>query len=165
MTPTLAMVADREKEIQGFVPETFYAVALDMGDFTAVSRRLDTKEATEELLSAVRADANIPAEEVTGQSKTVSPPLLYDLTALQRDANRQYCYSAQQTLDYAQSLYEKKLITYPRTDSRYLCEDKADSLAELIEISEKKYSSLLKAAEGIFYFVVWLSAHIDGPLL
>ena len=130
MTPTLALLADREAVISGFRKEKFYTVELDCHGFTASSERIKSKTDAGKLRSACLArDAVVTA--VQTQEKTENPPKLYDLTALQRDANRLFDYTARQTLDYLQALYEKRLATYPRTDSRYLTEDMASGLPDL----------------------------------
>lgn len=133
MTPVLAMTVVREAAIAAFVPEKFYTVALSFTDGgTASSKRFSQKSDAETLLKNCRKEAHTTVQKVERKEKNEKPPLLYDLTTLQRDANRLLGYSAQQTLDYAQSLYEKKLITYPRTDSRFLTDDMAASLPELV---------------------------------
>ena len=133
MTPVLAMTVVREAAITAFVPEKFYTVELELtSGCTASSRRISEKNAAENLLAECRKEMISTIQKVTRKEKSENPPLLYDLTTLQRDANRLLGYSAQQTLDYAQSLYEKKLITYPRTDSRFLTDDMAASLPELV---------------------------------
>ena len=136
MTPVLAMTVVREAAIAAFAPEKFYTVALSFTDGgTASSKRFSQKSDAEALLENCRKEAHTTVQKVERKEKTEKPPLLYDLTTLQRDANRLLGYSAQQTLDYAQSLYEKKLITYPRTDSRFLTNDMAASLPELVVIA------------------------------
>ena len=133
MTPVLAMTVVREAAIAAFVPEKFYTVALTLADGgTASSKRFAQKADAELLLSKCRKEGRVTVQKMERKEKAESPPQLYDLTALQRDANRLLGYSAQQTLDYAQSLYEKRLITYPRTDSRFLTEDMAASLPGLV---------------------------------
>jgi len=140
MTPTLAMTVVREAAISAFVPEKFYTVTLALAEGgTASSKRFAQKSEAEALLSACRKEASTAVQKVERKEKTENPPLLYDLTTLQRDANRLLGYSAQQTLDYAQSLYEKKIITYPRTDSRFLTEDMADSLPGLVAESARAF--------------------------
>ena len=140
MTPTLAMTVVREAAISAFVPEKFYTVALALAEgSTASSKRFSQKADAEALLSACRKDASTAVQKVERKEKAENPPLLYDLTTLQRDANRLLGFTAQQTLTYAQSLYEKKLITYPRTDSRFLTEDMAASLPDLVTESAKAF--------------------------
>ena len=132
MTPVLAMTVVREAAIAAFVPQKFYTVELELtSGCTASSRRISEKDAAENLLAECRKEMISTIQKVTRKEKSENPPLLYDLTALQRDANRLFGFTAQQTLDYAQSLYEKRLITYPRTDSRFLTEDMAASLPGL----------------------------------
>ena len=133
MTPVLAMTVVREAAIAAFVPEKFYTVALTLADGgTASSKRFAQKADAELLLSKCRKEERVTVQKMERKEKFESPPQLYDLTALQRDANRLLGFTAQQTLDYAQSLYEKRLITYPRTDSRFLTEDMATSLPGLV---------------------------------
>ena len=133
MTPVLAMTVVREAAIAAFTPEKFYTVALTLADGgTASSKRFAQKADAELLLSKCRKEGRATVQKMERKEKSESPPQLYDLTALQRDANRLLGFTAQQTLDYAQSLYEKRLITYPRTDSRFLTEDMAVSLPGLV---------------------------------
>ena len=133
MTPTLAMAVQREAAIAAFTPEKFYTVSLAFeGDGTASSKRFSQKEDAETLLANCRKEVSTVVQKVECKEKNEKPPQLYDLTTLQRDANRLLGFTAQQTLDYAQSLYEKRLITYPRTDSRFLTEDMAASLPGLV---------------------------------
>ena len=133
MTPVLAMTVVREAAIAAFVPEKFYTVDLELtSGCTASSRRIPEKSVAEDLLEACRKEMVATIQRITRKEKSENPPQLYDLTALQRDANRLLGFTAQQTLDYAQSLYEKRLITYPRTDSRFLTEDMAASLPGLV---------------------------------
>lgn len=136
MTPTLALIVQREAEIAAFRPVPFYNVVLAMNGFTATSERIEQKEDAERLQTACR-DAPVIVKRTERKEKSENPPTLYDLTTLQRDANRLLGYTAQQTLDYAQSLYEKKLCTYPRTDSRYLTGDMADGLPVLVNAIAK----------------------------
>lgn len=131
MSPTLAMIAGREEAISNFQPETFYTVRLDTGTgMIAHSERIED-EKTAHLIQMACSREPALVTKVERRKRLEHPPQLYDLTSLQRDANRLLGYTAQQTLDYAQSLYEKKLLTYPRTDSRYLTHDMADRLPEL----------------------------------
>ena len=133
MTPTLAMAVQREAAIAAFTPEKFYTVSLAFeGDGTASSKRFSQKEDAETLLANCRKEVSTVVQKVERKEKNEKPPQLYDLTTLQRDANRLLGFTAQQTLNYAQRLYEKKLITYPRTDSRFLTEDMAASLPGLV---------------------------------
>ena len=141
MTPVLAMTVVREAAIAAFVPEKFYTVALTLADGgTASSKRFAQKEDAELLLSKCRKEGRVTVQKMERKEKSESPPQLYDLTALQRDANRLLGFTAQQTLDYAQSLYEKRLITYPRTDSRFLTEDMAASLPGLVTTTGKAFA-------------------------
>ncbi len=134
MTPTLAMVVAREAEIGAFKSEPFYTVELSLPGFTAVSQRMnDNAEAAAICKHCAGVTVTVKKEE--HKDKSEKPPALYDLTTLQRDANRLLGYTAQQTLDYLQNLYEKKLCTYPRTDCRYLTSDMADGLPDLVQIT------------------------------
>ena len=134
MTPTLAMTVEREAAIAAFVPEKFYTVALELtSGFVASSRRISEKDAAEKLLAECRKEMVSTIQKITRKEKAENPPPLYDLTTLQRDANRLLGYSAHQTLKYAQSLYEKKLTTYPRTDSCYIVDEDEEMLEELAE--------------------------------
>lgn len=130
MTPTLGMLAAREAQIAAFQPAPFYTVSLDCGSFTAVSERYSERQEAERVAALCNGrEAKITALET--KERAEKPPLLYDLTSLQRDANRLLGYTAQQTLDYTQSLYEKQLCTYPRTDSRYLPDDMRQKISDL----------------------------------
>ena len=138
MTPTLAMTVEREAAIAAFVPEKFYTVALELtSGFVASSRRISEKDAAEKLLAECRKEMVSTIQKITRKEKAENPPPLYDLTTLQRDANRLLGYSAHQTLKYAQSLYEKKLTTYPRTDSCYIADEDEEMLEELAEELEE----------------------------
>ena len=132
VTPTLAMLVEREEAIKAFVPELFYTVQLQADAIRASSKRFSDKADAEVLAAKCREDHQVRVDSIETKEKTEKPPLLYDLTSLQRDANKVLGFSAQQTLDILQSLYEKKLVTYPRTDSRFLTEDMAPSLPELV---------------------------------
>ena len=132
MTPTLAMTVEQEAAIEAFHPEPFYTILLKMEDCMASSERFKEKAQAEKLLAECRKSSQALVQKSERKEKSERPPALYDLTTLQRDANRLLGYSAQQTLDYTQALYEKKLVTYPRTDSRYLTEDMAAGLAGLV---------------------------------
>ena len=146
-SPTLAMLVEREAEIAAFKQEPFYTAEIDCGAFTASSERIMDKS----LAEAIQEDCNgrnaivVFAER---RDKTCAPPKLYDLTALQREANRYYGYTAKETLDYAQALYEKRLATYPRTDSRYLTEDMEAGLPALIAVVKDMLPFTVKAHEA-----------------
>jgi len=138
MTPTLAMVVERDAEIQNFVSEPFYTVSLIADGITAVSEKFRERADAEKLLAVCRPGEIVMITSFQKSDRKENPPKLYDLTTLQRDANRILGFTAQQTLDYAQSLYEKKLITYPRTDSRYLTEDMKEKIPVLLEQIARK---------------------------
>lgn len=131
MTPTLAMVVMRDAAIQAFKPEPFYTAELKFGSFKAGGERMKEKEKAEQIVAACCQAGQAVITKVESKKKLEKPPVLFDLTSLQREANRQLGFTAQQTLDYTQSLYEKKLVTYPRTDSRYLTDDMADMVPGL----------------------------------
>lgn len=133
MSPTLALIVQREAEIETFKPVPFYTVALELPGLTVSGERMADKAAAEQLKEVCQGAA-VTIKKVEHKEKSEKPPALYDLTTLQRDANRLLGFTAQQTLDYLQSLYEKKLCTYPRTDSRYLTGDMADSLPVLVNL-------------------------------
>lgn len=120
-TPTLAMIVKRDDEIANFKKEKYYTVELELDGFTLSTERIDSLEVAEQLKNLI--EGRIEIADVIQKEKIIKPDLPFDLTTLQRECNKYFGYSAKQTLDYAQSLYEKKLITYPRTDSRYLTTD------------------------------------------
>ena len=130
MSPTLALLVQREAEISAFVAEPFYTVQLDCGFPTTTDRMKDRKDA-DAIANACKGKA-VTVKSVERKEKSEKAPALYDLTSLQRDANRVLGYTSQQTLDYLQALYEKKLCTYPRTDSRYLTDDMEGSVPGLV---------------------------------
>ena len=120
-TPTLSMIVKRDDEIANFKKEKYYTVELELNGFTLSTERIDSLEVAEQLKNLL--ENRIEITDVIQKEKVTKPDLPFDLTTLQRECNKYFGYSAKQTLDYAQSLYEKKLITYPRTDSRCLTED------------------------------------------
>ena len=135
-TPTLAMLADRDWKISSFQKEKYHHVRLKVDGAEAVSEKIaDPAEA--EQVKAACVGAPVTCTSVIRERKKEQPPKLYDLTTLQREANRMFGYTAKQTLDYAQSLYEKKLFTYPRTDSRYLTSDMAETASCVIHLAAK----------------------------
>lgn len=131
VSPTLTLIVQREAEIDAFKPELFYRVTLELLGFDAGSVRMKSKADAEALCQSC-ANQGAVVTKLENKRKAEKTPALYDLTTLQRDANRVLGFTAQQTLDYLQSLYEKKLCTYPRTDSRYLTSEMADSLPALV---------------------------------
>ena len=139
MTPTLALLVEREAQIQAFRSTPFYTVQLDCGSLRAISERL-TERAEAERIAALCDGKEARIIKLEQKERLEQPPRLYDLTSLQRDANRLLGYTAQQTLDYAQSLYEKKLASYPRTDSRYLTSHMENSTQALVNIAAKVLS-------------------------
>lgn len=133
MTPTLAMAVVREAEIAAFKPEPFFTVQLNHDGFTSVGERIKDRTEAEKLKESCAGKMAV-VRKVERKEKSEKPPALYDLTSLQRDANRVLGYTAQQTLDYTQNLYEKKLVTYPRTDSRFLTEDMEGRLPDIVDV-------------------------------
>ena len=131
VSPTLALIVQREAEIGSFTPELFYTVNASFDSFSAVTERFSDKSEAEKVRQECDGQSMV-VKSVSCKEKSENAPALYDLTTLQRDANRQLGYTAQQTLDYLQSLYEKKLVTYPRTDSRYLPDDMEDGVKTLV---------------------------------
>ena len=136
-TPTLKMLVDREAQIMSFKKEKYHIVRLDLDSTEAVSARISDKEKAEELKDACRASSAV-CVSVSREKKTTLPPKLFDLTTLQREANKLYGYTAKQTLDLAQALYEKRLLTYPRTDSTYLTEDMSETAASVAALISAK---------------------------
>ena len=135
-TPTLAMLAERDAKITLFHKEKYHLLRLMLDGAEAVSEKF-TDPAKAEQAAAMCKGAAVTCTSVTKEQKKEQPPKLYDLTTLQREANRLFGYTAKQTLDYAQSLYEKKLLTYPRTDSRYLTSDMAETASCVIHLAAK----------------------------
>lgn len=131
-TPTLAMLAERQERIEHFQKEAFYKVALTDGKLTVVSENIANEEAAE-LLAALCNGSTAVVTQMKKERKKSFPPKLYDLTSLQREANRYFGHTAKRTLDMLQELYEEKLVTYPRTDSQFVTEDMKDSVEELVE--------------------------------
>lgn len=136
VSPTLALIVQRECEIDTFKPEKFYTVELDCGKFSASSEKFSEKSEAEKIVRDCESKS-VTVKSIDHREKSEKPPLLFDLTTLQRTANKELGYTAQQTLDYLQSLYEKKLCTYPRTDSRFLTNDMAATIPELAGICTK----------------------------
>ena len=130
-TPTLAILAERQERIEHFQKEAFYKVALTDGKLTVVSENIANEEAAD-LLVALCNGSTAVVTQMKKECKKSFPPKLYDLTSLQREANRYFGYTAKRTLDMLQELYEEKLITYPRTDSQFVTEDMKDSVEELV---------------------------------
>ena len=134
VSPTLAMLVERKREIEELKPETFYTVALDCGGVFLSSERFKERGEAKTLADMCH---EVHIVKVERRERRENPPALYDLTALQRESNRELGFTAQQTLDYLQSLYEKQLVTYPRTDSRYLTDSMAAKVPELVGVASK----------------------------
>ena len=137
MTPTLALVVEREASIRAFKPESFYTVILNCNGVTLTSERMVDKEKAENLSGECSLVGQVLIVDASKKEKQEKAPALFDLTNLQREANRRLGYTAQQTLDYTQSLYEKKLVSYPRTDSRFLTEDMENTIPGIVDKAEK----------------------------
>lgn len=131
-TPTLAMLVERESKIMNFKKEQYFMAHILCGGVDAATERIDSKTEAEQIAGACR-NGQALVTSVVKEEKTVAPPKLYDLTTLQRDANRLFGFTAKQTLEYTQSLYEKKLCTYPRTDSQYLSDDMEQTAGNVIK--------------------------------
>ena len=136
VSPTLALIVQRECEIDAFKPVPFYTVVLGCGKFSASSEKFPEKSESEKIVRVCESK-NATIKSIECHERSEKPPLLFDLTTLQRTANKELGYTAQQTLDYLQSLYEKKLCTYPRTGSRLLTNDMAANIPVLAGISAK----------------------------
>lgn len=132
-TPTLEMIVKRDSEVANFVKQKYFTVLIDCGKFTAASERIDKETEADELISLC-SGKTATATKVNKETKTVNPPKLFDLTTLQREANKYYGYTAAQTLEYLQSLYETTLVTYPRTDSRYLTTDMQQTASDVVSL-------------------------------
>lgn len=149
MSPTLALIVAREAGIAAFRPESFFTVQISCG-FLAHTERMDDKTEAERIQQMCNLQSAV-VKSIETKQKSEKPPKLYDLTSLQRDANRLFGYSAQQTLDYAQSLYEKKLLSYPRTDSRYLTSE-----------MEPMVSQLAPAVAAVFPYTAGLNLPVNA---
>ena len=135
VSPTLALLVERKREIEEFKPETFFTVAVNCGGVSLYSERISDKSEADALADICTGELHVA--KVERREKRENPPSLYDLTTLQREANRELGFTAQQTLDYLQSLYEKRLVTYPRTDSRFLTDGMAATVPELVSVAAK----------------------------
>ena len=145
-TPTLDMLVKRDYAISSFQKEKYHIVRLNMGGFTALSDRQDDPAAAAQMKAACEKSQAV-CTSVTREKKTAAPPKLFDLTSLQREANRLFSFTAKQTLDYAQALYEKRLLTYPRTDSRYITSDMQHSTGQL----KDGLCGMLPFAQGVSF--------------
>ncbi len=132
-TPTLAMLVKRDSDIQNFVKEKYFSLEMNCGEFFAYTDKITSEEEAKILFKNCKI-GRAKVIDIVKEKKKISPPKLYDLTTLQRDANRIFGFTAQQTLESAQRLYDSKLLTYPRTDSQYLTEDMEDTTRDVIEI-------------------------------
>ena len=145
-TPTLAMLVEREAKIMNFKKEQYFMAHILCGGVDAATERIDNKTEAENVAGAC-LNGQALVTSVAKEEKAVAPPKLYDLTTLQRDANRLFGFTAKQTLEYTQSLYEKKLCTYPRTDSQYLSDDMEQTAGNVIEAI---FSSILFEENRMF---------------
>ena len=145
-TPTLAMIVDRNQKIKEFTKEKYYMAHIKFDDMDAVTEHFQKKEDADKVAADCR-ERMCEVEKDDVKEKTVRPPKLYDLTTLQREENRMFGYTAQQTLDAVQEMYEQKLVTYPRTDSQYLTDEMGESIETLIQMLLGK----MPYAEGLEY--------------
>ncbi|WP_313527650.1 type IA DNA topoisomerase [Anaerotignum sp.] len=145
MSPTLAMICERDTAIAAFKPELFYTVTLACNGFSLIGEKLKDKAQAMAVLTACDGQ-DVVIESVEQKEKSEKPPKLYDLTTLQREANKLLGFTAEQTLQYAQSLYEKKYITYPRTDSRFLPEDMESGISVLAKATAAFF---MQSADGL----------------
>ena len=145
-TPTLAMIVDRNQKIKEFTKEKYYMAHIKFDDMDAVTENFQKKEDADKVAAECQ-ERMCEAEKDDVKEKTGRPPKLYDLTTLQREANRMFGYTAQQTLDAVQEMYEQKLVTYPRTDSQYLTDEMGESTETLIQMLFGK----MPYAEGLEY--------------
>ena len=151
-TPTLAMIVQRDAEVNGFIKQKYYTADLNCGEFILSSARIDDENAANTLVSA--CDGNtVTISSVKREVKTEKAPKLYDLTTLQREANKAFGYTAQQTLDYTQSLYEGKLVTYPRTDSQYLSDDMAQTAFDVLCLCDRQFGFGISHTPDISKFI------------
>lgn len=132
-TPTLAMLVERDGKISTFQKEKYFNIHVGKGDLTADLEKVKTEEEAKRIAAACEKKQAV-VSSLKRETKTVNPPKLYDLTTLQREANRYYSFTAQQTLDLVQTLYEKKLLTYPRTDSQFITDDMEYTARQVISI-------------------------------
>lgn len=164
-TPTLSMIAERDRDIKEFKKEKYYVVNIDLAEhtceFTLTSSRIDKEEEAKRLVSTLQKLKTLKLTDVIDKRKVTKPDKLYDLTTLQREANKKYGFSAKETLDNLQSLYEKKLTSYPRTDSRYLTEDMPDTAKQLInalasdyEYDEKNFQSIFDSSKVSDHYAI-----------
>lgn len=160
-TPTLALIAARDKAIKTFQKEKYYTVCIKTDDFTVVSERINDKAHAEQIAASIRALKACKLDSVIHKEKITLPARLYDLTTLQREANKLYGFSAKKTLDALQALYEKKLTSYPRTDSRYLTNDMKDTVRTLLSAldpsfvpDEKNFSRMFDSSKVSDHYAV-----------
>ena len=149
-TPTLAMLVERDGKISTFQKEKYFNVHVCKGDLIADLEKVKTEEEAKRIAAACEKKQAV-VSSLKRETKTVNPPKLYDLTTLQREANRYYGFTAQQTLDLVQTLYEKKLLTYPRTDSQFITDDmEAVSYTHLSPSSIRRQASMSSASASTF---------------
>ena len=171
MTPTLALAVEREAAIHSFKPESFYTVILNCNGVILSSDRIGDKEKAEALADECNLIGEVLIIDASKKEKQEKAPALFDLTSLQREANRKLGYTAQQTLDYTQSLYEKKLVSYPRTDSRYLTEDmeemlpglfaKVEKIAKCEATAEKNFKAVINGKKVSDHHAIIPTASVD----
>ena len=147
-TPTLSMLVQREIDIMNFKKTPYYTLVLNADGLTAVSDKYETENAASQAKLSCSGH-NAMVSSVKKEDKSINPPKLFDLTSLQREANKLYGFTAKQTLEYTQSLYEKKLVTYPRTDSQFLSDDMAETAKNVIEAIKGKISIMASSDEAV----------------
>ena len=147
-TPILAMLVERQKQINGFQKQKYWNVHLDLDGLDVVKEKIFDRAEMETLVEKCQ-NQSATVTCARSMEKTVSPPKLYDLTTLQREANRYYGYTAKKTLEYTQSLYEKKLVTYPRTDSQFLTEDMASTAERMVHRVKRVFDMFRQSSAEI----------------
>lgn len=159
-TPTLAMLVNRQEQIDGFQKEKYWNVHLNLDGVDLAREKIFEEEDAREILEECQnQEAKITFFE--SREKSVSPPHLYDLTILQREANRYFGYTAQETLNFTQSLYEKKLVTYPRTDSQYLSDDMEETAREMVKLVSKRVEDCLRERDRVSRFYTFKDDKCD----
>ena len=165
MTPTLALTVLREAEIRAFKVEDIYTIQLGTTSGTMASRKFKDIEEAQRILQACLLNGELTITKAEKKQKKEMAPALYDLTNLQREANKKLGFTAQQTLDYTQSLYEKKLVSYPRTDSRFLTEDMAESLGTPVQTSSLRDRTANEAISNVLLEEAFKTGNIDKSIL
>lgn len=160
-TPTVGIIAARDKEIENFKKEKYYSVKIELDDFSLSSERIDDMSAASALVDSLQKQGSIKLDSISQKEKTTKPDKPYDLTTLQREANKKYGMTAQETLDVLQSLYEKKLTSYPRTDSRYFTNDMKETIRKLVsafdshfEMDDRNFDKLFDSSKVSDHYAI-----------